>query len=75
MNNRTTYALLVHSQEKGRTIMETSAYIVCVLSVVAAIFQFVMQPSPDPFAGFSSPAQPTPILSHHPAEAAWDTKS
>jgi ABC-type sugar transport system permease subunit len=34
MNNHTTYALLVQSQEKGRAIMETAVYITCILSVV-----------------------------------------
>jgi hypothetical protein len=75
MNNHTTYALLVQSQEKGRAIMETAAYITCILSVVVAIFQFAGQPTPDPFAGFASPAQPTPVVSHHAVETVLDTKS
>jgi hypothetical protein len=76
MNNHTTYALLVHSEEKGRTIMETAVYIMCILSVVVAIFQFIGQPTPaDPFAGSDSPAQPTPVVSHHAVEAVLDTKS
>ena len=73
MNNHTTYELLVHSEEKGRTIIETAVYIMCILSVVIAIFQFVGQPIPDPFAGFDSSAQPKPVASHH--ETAPDTKS
>jgi ABC-type sugar transport system permease subunit len=52
MNNHTTYALLVQSQEKGRAIMETAVYITCILSVVVAIIQFAGQPIPDPFACF-----------------------
>ena len=75
MNNHTTYALLVNSKEKGRTIMETAIYTLCILSAVVAIFQFVSQPTPDPFAGFDSPAQPTPVVSHHSAKAVLDTKS
>jgi len=75
MNNHTTYALLVQSQEKGRAIMETAVYITCILSVVVAIFQFAGQPTPDPFAGFDSPAQPTPVVSHHAVETVLDTKS
>jgi hypothetical protein len=75
MNNHTTYALLVHSKEKGRTIMETAVYAMCILSAVVAIFQFVGQPIPDPFAGFDSPAQPTPVVSHHTVDAVLDTKS
>ncbi|MBO0694467.1 MAG: hypothetical protein J2P56_00025 [Verrucomicrobia bacterium] len=73
MNNHTTYELLVHSEEKGRTIIETAVYIMCILSVVAAIFQFIGQPTPDPFAGFDSRAQPTPVVSHH--ELVSDPKS
>ena len=75
MNNHTTYALLVQSQEKDRPIMETAVYITCILSVVVAIFQFAGQPTPDPFAGFKSPTQPTPVVSHHAVETVLDTKS
>ncbi len=75
MNSHTTYELLVQSEEKGRTIIETAVYAMCILSVVVAIFQFIGQPTPDPFAGFASPAQPTPVVSHHTAEAVLDTKS
>jgi hypothetical protein len=75
MNNHTTYELLVQSEEKGRTIMETAIYAMCVLSVVVAIFQFIGQPTPDPFAGFDSPAQPTPVVSHDAVDAVLDTKS
>jgi hypothetical protein len=75
MNNHTTYALLVQSEEKGRSIMETAVYIMCILSVVVAILQFIGQPTPDPFAGSDSPGQPAPVLSHHAVETVLDTKS
>jgi hypothetical protein len=75
MNSHTTYELLVQSEEKGRTIIETAVYIMCILSVVVAIFQFIGQPTPDPFAGSESPAQPTPVVSHHAVEAVLETKS
>jgi ABC-type sugar transport system permease subunit len=75
MNNHTTYALLVHSEEKGKSIMETAVYITCILSVVVAIFQFIGHPTPDPFAGFDSSAQPTPVASHHTGKTVLDTKS
>jgi hypothetical protein len=75
MNNNTTYALLTRSEEKGRSIMETAVYIMCILSVAVAIFQFIGQPVPDPFAGFDAQAQPTPVVSHHAAEPVLDTKS
>ena len=76
MNNETEsiYELLVHSEEKGRGIIETAVYATCILSVVAAIFQFVGQPTPDPFAGFDPAAQPAPVVSHA-VQAVWETKS
>lgn len=75
MNNHTTYALLAQSEEKGRSIMETAIYIMCILSVTVAIFQFIWQPAPVPFAGFDSSAQPAPVVSHHATAAVLDTKS
>jgi hypothetical protein len=78
MNNeaqQSIYGLLVHSEEKGRGIMETAVYATCILSVAAAILQFLSQPTPDPFAGFDSSAQPVPAMSQHAVQAALDTKS
>jgi hypothetical protein len=77
MNNeaKSIYGLLVRSEEKGRSAMETAIYGTCILSGVAAILQFIGQPTPDPFAGLEAPAQPVPIVSHHGAEAVLDTKS
>jgi hypothetical protein len=45
------------------------------LSVLAAILQFISQPMSDPFAGFESPAQAAPIVSHHSVGTASETKS
>ncbi|MEN3368355.1 MAG: hypothetical protein V7609_498 [Verrucomicrobiota bacterium] len=39
-----TYALLVRSEEKERSLFEVVAYGLTVLSVVAAIWQFAAQP-------------------------------
>lgn len=39
-----TYALLVRSEEKGRSLFETIAYGLVMLSAVAAIWQFAQQP-------------------------------
>ena len=39
-----TYALRVRSEEKERSLLESIAYGVCILSDVAAISQFVLQP-------------------------------
>ena len=44
MNNDTTYALLVRSEEKGRGIMETAVYALLGLSAILSILQFVQQP-------------------------------
>ena len=43
MNNDTTYALLVRSEEKGRNIMETAVYALLGLSAILSILQFVQQ--------------------------------
>jgi len=41
---QSTYALLVRSEEKERSIFEAVAYGVFILSSVAAIWQFAQQP-------------------------------
>ena len=43
MNNDTTYAMLVQSEEKGRSIMETAVYALLGLSAILSIMQFVQQ--------------------------------
>ena len=45
MNNDTTYALLVQSEEKGRNRMETAVYALLGLSAILSILQFVQQPN------------------------------
>jgi ABC-type sugar transport system permease subunit len=45
MKNRSTYALLVQSEEKGRNIMETALYALFALSAVVSIWQFAQQSS------------------------------
>src|ERR1700751_2234200 len=49
-NDHTLYGILAGSEEKGPGAMETAVYATCILSVVAAIFQFIGQPTSDPFA-------------------------
>ena len=44
MNNDTTYAMLVQSEEKGRSILETAVYALLGLSAILSILQFVQQP-------------------------------
>jgi len=54
--------------------METAVYATCILSVLTALMQFMVQPIPDPFAGVGSSVRPVPVVSHH-LEAVVDTKS
>jgi hypothetical protein len=72
--DQTLYGIFAGSEEKGRGTMETVVYAICFLSVLAAIFQFIGQPTPDPFAGFDRTAQPAPVVSHA-VKALWETKS
>jgi hypothetical protein len=72
--DQTLYGILAGSEEKGRGAMETAIYATCILSVVAAIFQFISQPTPDPFAVFYPAAQPVPVVSHT-VPPVWATKS
>jgi hypothetical protein len=39
-----TYALLVRSEEKSRSIIETGFYALLLLSAIVSIWQFVQQP-------------------------------
>ena len=57
MNNHqeSTYALLVRSEERGRSAAEAVAYTIFVLSAVFAIWQFIQHPVTIPAAGL----QPT----------------
>jgi hypothetical protein len=73
-NDQTLYGILAGSEEKGRGVMEIAVYATCILSVAAAIFQFMGQPTPDPFPGFDPAAQPAPVVSHA-VQAVWQTKS
>ena len=77
MNNegQSIYGLLVDSEEKGRSRMETAVYAMCILSVVAAICQFIAQPTPTPFGDGVAPERPVPVVSHHAVEAVSDKKS
>ena len=58
MNNHeeSTYALLVRSEEKSRTALETVAYSTCILSVVVAIWQFAHEPVKIPAQGLEPDA-------------------
>ena len=73
-NEQSIYGILAESEENGRGAMETAVYATCILSVVAAIFQFIGQPTPAPFAGFDATARQVPFVSQT-VEAVWEPKS
>jgi len=45
MNSRTTYSLLIRSEEKNRDLLEAAVYAMCILSAIVAIWQFVDESS------------------------------
>jgi hypothetical protein len=49
--SESTYTLLVRSQEKGRTVLEVLIFVLCVISVVAVIWQFAQTPLETPAPG------------------------
>jgi hypothetical protein len=75
MNNKTTYALLVDSEEKGRDRLEIAVYVTCVLSAIMAIGQFAWQPDPLPVDEAMWQSYATPYVSHHQTGAFWFRKS
>ena len=77
MNNETEsiYRLLVRSQEKGRSVMETAVYALCTVCAVVAIWQFIGQPAPRSYESLLSPAEAVPVMSQHAVEAELGTKS
>jgi hypothetical protein len=77
MNNghESTYTLLVRSEQKGRGIMETVAYAMCILSAIVAIWQFVAQSSQPSVDSATLHADPAPVMSQHALEADLDTGS
>ncbi len=44
IQHESTYALLVRSEERQRTFLETAFCVLCALSAIAAIWQFAHQP-------------------------------
>ena len=48
MKTRSTYRLLVQSEEKSRNVLEAALYALFALSALATIWQFAEQPSPLP---------------------------
>lgn len=54
-SHESTYALLVRSEEKGRSIFETLAYVLFILCVIFTAWQFALHPVVIPAQGL----QPT----------------
>jgi hypothetical protein len=75
MNNHTTYALLVHSEEKGRDRLELGVYVMCILSAIVAIWQFAWQPAPPQLNEMTWQSSPTPHVTHHHTGGYWFGKS
>jgi hypothetical protein len=58
--HESTYALLMRSEEKPRTLLEMIVYGLFILSAVAAIWQFAQQPIPLPLSAMPRTASETP---------------
>ena len=69
------YGLLVRSEEKGRSRMETAVYALCIVSTVIAILQFIGQPAPVSFERLVSPTRSAPVMSQHAVEVDPKTRS
>ena len=67
MNNeaQSTYGLLVQSEEKGRSIMETVVYALVGLSAIVSIWQFAEQPNRLPIDRPTPKPYLAPNVSHH----------
>ncbi|HME87595.1 MAG TPA: hypothetical protein VKE30_00110 [Chthoniobacterales bacterium] len=57
MKRRSTYRLLVQSEEKSRNILETALYALFALSALAAIWQFARQPNVLPLDRVARPVE------------------
>jgi len=54
--NKSTYAMLVRSEEKNRGIFEIAVYLMVALSVLVSIWQFAQQSNQLPIDGAQRPA-------------------
>ena len=57
MKKRSTYRLLVQSEEKSRNILEIALYTLFAVSAVASIWQFADQPNPLPLDRIGTAAE------------------
>lgn len=63
--HESTYALLVRSEDKERSLLETIAYGLFILSAVAAIWQFALQPVNFPVSASSTASVAQAGLASH----------
>ena len=61
---KSTYSMLVQSEEKERNLFETLVYGVIVLSAVVAIWQVAHQPVKVPFTDQAHASAQTAVVSH-----------
>jgi hypothetical protein len=71
IRHESTYALLVRSEEKKRSFLETALCFLCALSAIVAIWQFVQQPIALPLEAVTTIAEakqvstmPSPCVPH-----------
>ena len=64
--HESTYALLVRSEERERTFLETAFCVLCALSVIAAIWQFARQPIALPLHSVTTIADTAEVIPHPP---------
>ncbi len=62
--NESTYALIIRSEDKSRSILEVVLYAFFLLSAVVSIWQFAQQPVSVPAAGFSPSAHIASVVNN-----------
>ena len=67
-NQESTYALIVRSEERSRSALETVVYSTFILSVMVAIWQFAQQPVRIPASGIAPGfVASEAVLTHSPS--------
>lgn len=72
--HESTYAMLVHAEEKERTALENILYFLVVVSAIAAIWQFAQQPIELPLDSVTTVADAAPVSTQSSA-CANDSRS
>ncbi len=66
--HESTYTLLVRSEEKSRSIVETMVYALLALSVIVSIWQFAQESNALPIDQVTWEGYVAPHMSHEPVE-------